>query len=86
MVKITFFYSVGPAYFDVLCFGNVFSHSPSRGHWHGEVMIHAYEGIEDDQVQEFWEEIAKLSMIRHENIALFMGACIEPPHLAVITR
>ncbi|XP_064619141.1 uncharacterized protein LOC135482744 isoform X2 [Lineus longissimus] len=56
-----------------------------KGHWHGEVMIHAYEGIEDDQVQAFWEEIAKLSMIRHENIALFMGACIEPPHLAVIT-
>jgi len=24
-------------------------------------------------------------MIRHENISLFMGACIESPNLAVIT-
>ena len=25
-------------------------------------------------------------MIRHENVVLFMGACLEPPNLAVITR
>ena len=59
----------------------------SRGRWHGEVMIHTYPDVlPGDGVTHFWEEVSKLSMIRHENVALFMGACIEPPHLAVITR
>lgn len=35
---------------------------------------------------QFRREIAQLTKIRHENIMLFMGACIEPNKLAVITR
>ena len=40
-------------------------------------MIHTYHDLNEKEVKEFWDEVSKLSMIRHENIALFMGACIE---------
>ncbi|XP_074651324.1 uncharacterized protein LOC141906061 isoform X2 [Tubulanus polymorphus] len=56
-----------------------------KGHWHGEVMIHTYDDLTESETTSFWQEVAKLTMIRHENIALFMGACIDPPHLAVVT-
>ena len=49
-------------------------------------MVHTFPDVKETEVTRFWEEVAKLSMIRHENVALFMGACIEPPNLAVITR
>lgn len=58
-----------------------------RGHWHGDVLIYTYENCQDEnEVNGFWETIAQLCMIRHENIVLFMGACVDKPHLAVITR
>lgn len=56
-----------------------------RGQWHGEVLIYKFDQSTDTEVQQFLEEVAQLCMIRHENILLFMGACIEPPHLAIIT-
>ena len=54
-----------------------------RGNWHGEVLIHTRNDVDD--LEEFLEEVALLSMIRHENIALFMGACVDRPNLAVVT-
>ncbi|XP_071844571.1 kinase suppressor of Ras 1-like isoform X2 [Apostichopus japonicus] len=54
-----------------------------RGHWHGEVLIHTRTNAEN--LEHFLDEVAMLSMVRHENIALFMGACIDEPHLAIIT-
>ncbi|XP_038070910.1 kinase suppressor of Ras 1-like [Patiria miniata] len=57
--------------------------STYRGNWHGEVLIHTRLHVED--VDAFLEEVSVLSMIRHENIALFMGACIDPPNLAIVT-
>lgn len=54
------------------------------GNWHGEVLIHTRNDVHD--LEEFLEEVSLLSMIRHENIALFMGACIDRPNLAVVTR
>ncbi|XP_022105838.1 kinase suppressor of Ras 1-like isoform X2 [Acanthaster planci] len=57
--------------------------STYRGNWHGEVLIHTRRHVED--VDAFLEEVSVLSMIRHENIALFMGACIDPPNLAIVT-
>ncbi|XP_064474500.1 kinase suppressor of Ras 2-like isoform X2 [Ornithodoros turicata] len=56
-----------------------------RGRWHGEVLIYTFNQSREEEVSEFWEDVSKLSLIRHENIALFMGACVEPPHLAIIT-
>lgn len=55
-----------------------------RGHWHGEVLIHTRTNAEN--LEHFLDEVAMLSMVRHENVALFMGACIDEPHLAIITR
>ena len=34
----------------------------------------------------FFVKVFLLSMIRHENVMLFMGACLEPPNLAVVVR
>lgn len=56
-----------------------------RGRWHGEVLIYTFPHSKEKDESKFWEEVGKLSMIRHENIALFMGACAEPPQYAIIT-
>ena len=59
-----------------------------RGQWHGPVAIkqipintaldvHA-------QVTAFKHEVATLKKTRHENVVLFMGACMKP--LAIVTR
>ncbi|XP_013397833.1 kinase suppressor of Ras 2 [Lingula anatina] len=53
-----------------------------RGQWHGDVIIHKYDPSVEDV---FWTKISMLRMIRHENIALFMGACAEPPNFAIVT-
>jgi len=31
-------------------------------------------------------EVATLKKTRHENLVLFMGACMTPPKLAIVTR
>lgn len=49
-------------------------------------MIHTRRRSTKKDVEEFLKEVSVLSMIRHENVVLFMGACLEPPNLAVITR
>ncbi|KAI1296774.1 Serine/threonine-protein kinase-transforming protein Rmil [Halotydeus destructor] len=61
------------------CFGDV-----HRGQWHGEVMIYTFSQCPNEE-DEFWSEVECLSLIRHENIMLFMGACVESGHYAVIT-
>lgn len=57
-----------------------------RGRWHGDIMIHTRRRSAEQDLDEFLKEVSVLSMIRHENVVLFMGACLEPPNLAVITR
>ncbi|RWS07978.1 kinase suppressor of Ras (KSR)-like protein [Dinothrombium tinctorium] len=57
-----------------------------RGEWHGEVLIYTFRNYKtQEEIENFWKEISQFCMIRHENIMLFMGACVELPHLAVIT-
>jgi len=56
-----------------------------KGRWHGEVMIHTYSDLSEDEVACFWRDVSRLAMIRHENVALFMGACLDPPNLAIVT-
>ena len=38
------------------------------------------------QLTAFKQEVAMLRKTRHENLVLFMGACMKPPHLAIVTR
>ncbi|XP_040901860.1 kinase suppressor of Ras 1-like isoform X2 [Toxotes jaculatrix] len=51
-----------------------------KGRWHGEVAIRLLEidGNNQDHLKVF-------KKTRHENVVLFMGACMAPPHLAIIT-
>ncbi|XP_064608724.1 uncharacterized protein LOC135472922 [Liolophura sinensis] len=56
-----------------------------RGRWHGDVIIHTFRDLDDEEVKFFLREVSNMSMIRHDNITLFMGACLEPPTLAVVS-
>ncbi|XP_002159189.2 kinase suppressor of Ras 2 [Hydra vulgaris] len=56
-----------------------------RGRWHGEVMVYTRSHATSEEIEQFNNEVSLLGLIRHENVVLFMGACIEPPNLAVIT-
>lgn len=38
------------------------------------------------QLQAFKLEVATLKKTRHENLVLFMGACMRPPKLAIVTE
>ncbi|XP_053376455.1 kinase suppressor of Ras 2-like [Mercenaria mercenaria] len=60
-----------------------------RGQWHGDVAIKMLNMDPDTdnaaQLSAFKLEVAMLSKTRHENLVLFMGACMKPPHLAIVT-
>ncbi len=58
-----------------------------KGNWHGEVAIKHFPtpGATRSQVQKFKEEVSILKRTRHENLSLFMGACLLPPNLAIVT-
>ncbi|KAK7499047.1 hypothetical protein BaRGS_00009594, partial [Batillaria attramentaria] len=60
-----------------------------KGHWHGDVAIKLLDmGNESDfqaQLAAFRLELALLRKTRHENLVLFMGACMKPPRLAIVT-
>ncbi|XP_060083113.1 kinase suppressor of Ras 1-like [Ylistrum balloti] len=55
-----------------------------RGRWHGNVNIHHYGPLKKEESRDFWSMVTKLHRVRHENIALFMGACVDPNHFAVV--
>uniref|UniRef100_A0A3B4V850 Kinase suppressor of ras 1 n=1 Tax=Seriola dumerili TaxID=41447 RepID=A0A3B4V850_SERDU len=58
-----------------------------KGRWHGEVAIRLMEvdGNNQDHLKLFKKEVMNYRQTRHENVVLFMGACMAPPHLAIIT-
>ncbi|KAM9321251.1 LOW QUALITY PROTEIN: kinase suppressor of Ras 1 [Gastrophryne carolinensis] len=58
-----------------------------KGKWHGEVAIRLLEidGNNEDHLKLFKKEVMNYRQTRHENVVLFMGACMHPPHLAIIT-
>ncbi|NXF95270.1 KSR1 Kinase, partial [Eubucco bourcierii] len=58
-----------------------------KGRWHGEVAIRLLEidGNNQDHLKLFKKEVMNYRQTRHENVVLFMGACMNPPHLAIIT-
>ncbi|KAF2358885.1 Serine-threonine/tyrosine-protein kinase catalytic domain [Trinorchestia longiramus] len=48
-------------------------------------MIHTFEGDDPETRQQINRLVNDLALIRHENVVLFMGACVTPPNLAVVT-
>ncbi|BET02612.1 kinase suppressor of Ras [Nesidiocoris tenuis] len=64
-------------------FGTVF-----RGNWHGDVAIKVLNMSNldtEDQLEGFRLDVATFRKTRHENLVLFMGACMKPPRLAIVT-
>ena len=70
-------------------FGQVIKTGPQssihQGRWHGEVVIHSCAPRDDEEVQSWLADVRALTHIRHENVVLYMGACVEPPKFAIIT-
>ncbi len=60
-----------------------------RGQWHGDVAIRLLDmehQVGDEKVLEsFRHEVATFRKTRHENLVLFMGACMNLPTLALVT-
>ena len=50
-----------------------------------DVNIHSYSPRNDEEVHDWLAEVRRLTHIRHENIVLYMGACVEPPKFAIVT-
>lgn len=50
-----------------------------------DVNIHSCCPTDDNEVKEWLADVRRLTQIRHENIVLYMGACVEPPKFAIIT-
>ncbi|KFM62098.1 Kinase suppressor of Ras 2, partial [Stegodyphus mimosarum] len=60
-------------------FGTVY-----KGNWHGSVAIKMLDmdHVDDKKTLEtFKQEVATFRKTRHENLVLFMGACMKPPKL-----
>lgn len=58
------------------------------GYWHGSVQVRSRKVREVEDLICFLDEVTILSCIRHENIQLFMGACLSMQQgtLAIIMR
>ncbi|CAG9774043.1 unnamed protein product [Ceutorhynchus assimilis] len=61
-------------------FGTVF-----RGYWHGDVAVKLLNVKDDKTLEQFKMEVAIFRKTRHDNLILFMGACMKPPKLAIVT-
>ncbi len=46
-------------------------------------MIHRYH---EEELNRFYQDVHNLTKIRHENVALFMGACADPTQLSIVSR
>ncbi|EFA08276.1 kinase suppressor of Ras 2 isoform X1 [Tribolium castaneum] len=64
-------------------FGTVY-----RGYWHGDVAVKVLNMsyLSDEKtLEQFKNEVSTFRKTRHENVILFMGACMQPPKLAIVT-
>ncbi|XP_019852299.1 PREDICTED: kinase suppressor of Ras 1-like [Amphimedon queenslandica] len=50
-----------------------------KGYWHGNVWVHQRTIKRQEDVRSFANEVNTLCCIRHENIQLFMGVCLDLP-------
>lgn len=57
-----------------------------RARWHGEVALKilCLENPTAAEKEDFKYKVQGLRRTRHENLILFMGACMEPPQLAIV--
>ena len=64
-------------------FGTVY-----RGKWHGTVAVKVLnvKNPSEDDMQSFKNEVGVLRKTRHAHVLLFMGACLKPPNLAIVTE
>ncbi|OVA13621.1 Protein kinase domain [Macleaya cordata] len=65
-------------------FGEVF-----RGIWNGtDVAIKVFleQDLTVENMEDFCNEISILSRLRHPNVILFLGACMNPRHLSFVTE
>ncbi|KAK1404887.1 Mitogen activated protein kinase kinase [Heracleum sosnowskyi] len=65
-------------------FGEVF-----RGTWNGtDVAIKVFleQDLTSENMEDFCNEIAILGRLRHPNVILFLGACMKPPCLSMVTE
>lgn len=65
-------------------FGEVY-----RGVWRGTdvaIKILLEQDLTTENMEDFCNEIAVLSRLRHPNVILFLGACTTPPHLSMVTE
>lgn len=59
-----------------------------RALWHGDVAVKLLKEdyVADERTLEAFKlEVATFKKTRHENVVLFMGACMKPPRLAIVT-
>ncbi|XP_052868830.1 kinase suppressor of Ras 1 [Anopheles cruzii] len=59
-----------------------------RALWHGDVAVKLLKEdyVDNDRTLEAFKlEVATFKKTRHENVVLFMGACMQPPRLAIVT-
>ncbi|KAI3958269.1 hypothetical protein MKW92_002001 [Papaver armeniacum] len=65
-------------------FGEVF-----RGIWNGTdvaIKIFLEQDLTTENMEDFCNEISILSRLRHPNVILFLGACMNPTHLSFVTE
>ncbi|KAJ4782032.1 hypothetical protein LUZ62_066289 [Rhynchospora pubera] len=65
-------------------FGEVF-----RGIWNGtDVAIKVFleQDLTVENMEDFCNEVSILCRLRHPNVILFLGACMKPPHLSLVTE
>jgi hypothetical protein len=61
------------------------SHS---GYWHGSVTVHQKQSPLLTELNVYIQEATTLSKIRHENVQLFLGVCLDlnPDSVALVMR
>ena len=57
-----------------------------KARWHGEVALKilCLENPTASELEDFKNKVQGMRSTRHENLILFMGACMEPPQLAIV--
>ncbi|KAL6068396.1 hypothetical protein QOT17_008205 [Balamuthia mandrillaris] len=67
-------------------FGEVY-----KGEWHGQCVavkkvLFPMHILDEALIRDFRDEIVLMSKLRHPQVVLFMGACVQPPHLCIVTE
>lgn len=58
-----------------------------KAYWHGDVAVKEIEtNVSEDsaEMKSFKEEVFNLRKTRHNNLILFIGACLKPPKCAIV--